>query len=250
MSGVIVADRRVGNAFAKYCYSVWNRRRLFYMAVHISISKGSEPAKRGLLMRSIVRRSLMMSFVFSAGMLLSGCAWLGFGPEIQDSHSDLLKLPVVHERFQETSLQSISSGDAAFRITWLPPFDSPMLVRYDRGADGKVKEQIKQLSGAGGYTPGYLMPTHQREVSAARFDSLLQKLKESGFWEGPAQDPYRPKAVDGPFITVEACVGGRYHLIERYAPGNQKEEAKLVDFLFDAISDYDERNVIRLPWIK
>ena len=182
-------------------------------------------------------------------LAFSGCAHLGFGPSFVESRSDLLTSEVVHRRFQEPPLESLGSDAAAIRITWKPTFDSPFLVRLDRRADGKATETIKQLSGMGGYTPGYLTQKRKREVSAQRFDILLRKLEASGFWTAPSAEKDSPSSLDGPTITVEAWVQGHYHSITRYAPGDNPREDKLVQFLSDAVENYTERSVIRLPWL-
>ena len=184
----------------------------------------------------------------SSSVALSGCAQLGFGPSPLESRSELLTLPVLHRRFHEQPLLQ-SRDSETIRIIWRPTFEPPFLVRFDRRADGTATEHIKQLSGLGGYTPGHLTRHQTREVSSGRFESLLRQLTASGFWSAPAEDPNRMRSLDGPRITVEAYVGGRHHQITRYSPADHPREQALVSFLLDATDDYQERPIIRLPWL-
>jgi hypothetical protein len=178
------------------------------------------------------------------------CSHLGFGPSPMESQSDLLAFDTIQKRFREAPLQSLPPRSTAIRVTYLPTFDSPFLIRIDRRADGTTRQTIKQLSGMGGYTPGYLCQNRIRPFSNETFDRHLHQLEAYHFWAAPASDPNPRESVDGPRITVEAYSDGHYHCITRASPGDHARERKLSDFLTEVGSAYDERRVIRLPWLR
>jgi len=175
---------------------------------------------------------------------------MGFGPSAaSDSRSELLSLEVVHDRFKEKPLQTTLHGTAsAIRITWMPTFDPPFLVKFD-DTRGEVTRTTKQLSGMGGYVPGRLAQVRREQSHEHDFDKLLHILKAYHFWEAPSQDPNKMVSLDGPYITIEAVNNGVYHRITRYSPGDHESESKLVEFLQLATQHYKERQIIRLPWL-
>jgi hypothetical protein len=64
-----------------------------------------------------------------------------------------------------------------------------------------------------------------REMDAVAWQRALAVVQAPAFARLP---PARPTGVDGFSVAIESCTGGRYHLVDRWSPGNGEGDA---DFL-------------------
>lgn len=69
--------------------------------------------------------------------------------------------------------------------------------------------------------------TETRRLPRAEWDRLLTLIEEAGFWAAPSDASYDTFIPQGESCTIEGRRGGRYHVVERYAPRTTREFSRL-----------------------
>lgn len=214
-------------------------------------TRASRPGRvmaNGNLIMSRIRITSFLATIYLS-VLQCGCAPLGVGPLLGESRSDLLTQQVVLNRFRENSLSEQDPQLRIIRVTWMPTFESPFLIRLD--SDGKMAScTTKQLSGMGGYAPGHLTQKRIQKITPTTFDQYFAQLDKYEFWNAPTKDPNEMTSLDGPEIIVEVLDKGRFHQITRYSPGDHPQEKLLENFLLKVSDYYQPRNILRPPFIQ
>ena len=71
--------------------------------------------------------------------------------------------------------------------------------------------------GAGGYEPGKLIKSYEREIDKRRVNEFLELIHKYTFWDDmPATEVNG--GLDGAQWIIEGLSGGRYHLEDRWSP--------------------------------
>lgn len=132
-------------------------------------------------------------------------------------HLSAMKEPVL--------MQPPSDKDYfAFRVLYLPTWGHPVAVRVERRGRAIVRRAV-MLSGDGGYDAGPIKEEHRANVPIAEFESLLDDIRRSGFWELPPEDD--AIGLDGSHLIIEALDGERHVVLVRWTPEYDTEKRGL-----------------------
>ncbi|PVM85074.1 hypothetical protein DDF62_21340 [Caulobacter radicis] len=125
------------------------------------------------------------------------------------------------------SRQSRPPGVRTYRLTFIPTFHKPMIVRLNRWSTGETELVATRLSGAGGYDPG--LP---EENAGGVVRRVLSKDEERRFEHllKAASNLNRSSAdcrlgTDGSQWILESASGGTYRYVNRWSPERGDERA-------------------------
>jgi hypothetical protein len=130
------------------------------------------------------------------------------------------------QSLEEPSLWQQSQADPglhAYRFLWLRTFDAPIAVRLTLGQDAGHELVWKVADGAGGYEGGDLDVEESRSVTDEEAEAFLSLLERSGFWRLPSVG--EQMGLDGARWILEGIQNGRYHLVDRWSPDENEEDA-------------------------
>lgn len=118
----------------------------------------------------------------------------------------------------EPTFSCLGEDVEAYRLLYIPAFDSPTSIRIWRQQD-EYWMTLKQLDadwsplvGGGGLKLSTTRPLKNDEW--AQFKHLLSR---TNFWSMPSPDVKEP-GLDGYSITLEGKSEGRYHVVYRWLP--------------------------------
>lgn len=118
------------------------------------------------------------------------------------------------------------SEQESYRFLWLRSFHHPIAVRVWSLA-GKQLVTVKEMSGAGGYTPGKLIVNRTHTVTVCEWKEFTRLLEQTCYWNLPTDSDDRG-GKDGAQWILEGVKGGRYHVVDRWSPeGGSYREACL-----------------------
>jgi len=120
----------------------------------------------------------------------------------------------------EPTLWALSRDDSramVYRFLWLRSFHHPVSVRLVLKPDLTGVVISKSTGGAGGYDPGALIRNESASVGRRGTTLLLARLGQAHFWELPPRNG--PGGVDGAQWVLEGVENGRYHVVDRWSPG-------------------------------
>jgi hypothetical protein len=121
-----------------------------------------------------------------------------------------------------------------YRVTYLPTFGKPIVVRLDRANDSFLLE-AKRLSGQGGYDPGVVEVEHSAALSPAQWSTFKEIFDRIDFWTLPSYDELVTQRIsrckqgssddcwaeaDGEMWILEAAEEDRYHAADRWSDVN------------------------------
>jgi hypothetical protein len=109
-------------------------------------------------------------------------------------------------------------GKECYRFTWLRSFHHPAVFRLDVQKDGSGTLTIKVADGEGGYEPGKLIRNETSKLSAEQVQAITGRFERFRFFELQSYDD--KIGNDGSKWIIEALAGGRYHVVDRFAPQN------------------------------
>ncbi len=125
--------------------------------------------------------------------------------------------------FRELPLEtSPTCVEESYRLTWLPTFHSPTVIRVWR-SDNKYFIVTKRLSGMGGYGFGYLNVEQTRSLTETEWHNFVNRLNQSSYWEIPSTID-EPMPMDGAAWMLEGLRGGNYHFVHRISPSEELSE--------------------------
>jgi hypothetical protein len=114
-----------------------------------------------------------------------------------------------------------------YRLLFLPTFQHPAVVRLVEA--GRVWRAVyKRSTGRGGYFPGQLAGTAERELSPAEAKQFVGLLDRIDFWDMPPSED--TAGLDGSQAVLEGARDSGYHVVDRWSPRGTPY-AELVEFL-------------------
>lgn len=126
-------------------------------------------------------------------------------------------------RFRELPLDKLPACiDESYRLTWIPTFHAPTVVRIWRSGD-KHFIVTKRLDGKGGYGMGNFNGETVRSITAEEWNGFVNLLHQESFWNMPSEIK-EPLPNDGAAWTFEGVNGGQYHLVFRITPSDKLSE--------------------------
>lgn len=120
---------------------------------------------------------------------------------------------------KEPSLWALAKNGKAesYRFLWLRTFHHPIAIRLNLNADGTWILVTKISSGAGGYSPGTLIRSTSRKLTAEEAQEFLSTVEKVGFWNAP--NPVNDQiGLDGSQWIIEGVKTGHYHVVDRWTP--------------------------------
>jgi len=129
---------------------------------------------------------------------------------------------------REPVLYIDSSQQEVYRFAWLRTFHHPIAIRIQQQA-GKVVLFWKLCDGAGGYAPGKLTIDRQRTLDKKNWDEFIRRLEAIDFWHLTAKGD--AAGFDGSEWILEGKSGGKYHVTERWMPGEKGGYYQCCDYL-------------------
>lgn len=164
-----------------------------------------------------------MRYVFLLAVFIFGCAlqapikYFPSGVFSADEETDSFVQSWYGKHLmamKEPSL--IDSALPQYRFLWLPTFHPPMVFRISVQNE-KYLLYAKRAAGAGGYNSGPLVDDKVFEISVEVANKVINKLEQDcTFWTLPTKDG--ELGLDGSQWVFEAAKGGKYHVVDRWAP--------------------------------
>lgn len=188
-------------------------------------------------------------------MLMSAVAWLTmqsalagvpttyFPQSLEQSVSScrfgskVVKLPAISayeagwysgqlQATEEPSLykQSLSGGSSktSIRFTWLRSFHPAITVRVEDVGSHSSHVIAKQLRSAGGYAPGKIAATVDRDLTDLETQKLRELIAETQITYPPTHSPLLkecgPPGLDGAEWLVEVVDQRGYHFVKEWSP--------------------------------
>lgn len=115
-----------------------------------------------------------------------------------------------------------------YRLTYLPTFEHPTVVRVTRAVNRGWAATCKRTDGRGGYGAGQLVAQAVHSLSQAEVQEFHDLLGGSGFWEMPSFED--DAGCDGSQDILEGVRAGVYHVVDRWSP-HGTPYAKLTGFM-------------------
>ena len=106
--------------------------------------------------------------------------------------------------------------DEYFRFIWLRTFHNPVLVSFSL-RQGKKTIKWKVLDGAGGYDPGKIKISNERELSIEEWNKVQEILDDMEFWRLYTENPGN-RGFDGAQWIIEGRCEKYYHIVDRWTP--------------------------------
>jgi hypothetical protein len=135
------------------------------------------------------------------------------------------------QAFNESPLAAIGKkpGYFSIRLTYLPTFRHPVMVRYEENGPVAVR-RAAVLTGRFGYSSGDIEFQKTDKPSRAEIEGIKHALDAAGFWALPVRD--NVMGADGDILTIEVVEHGECKAISRWQPDSNAQArglAKLVD---------------------
>lgn len=127
----------------------------------------------------------------------------------------------VLRRFKELPLAKLpDSIDESYRLTLLPTFDAPVIVRIWRSGDDRFLV-TKKLSGQGGFGIkefGKLSYEKTQSLTEGEWITFIKFLDQAFFWDMPPIDGNQLFVEDGAEWVIEGAKGEMFHEVHRITP--------------------------------
>lgn len=130
---------------------------------------------------------------------------------------------------QEPILFDSENNFEIFRFTWLRTFHNPVAIRIQKN-EGQYQLVWKVCDGAGGYKPGNLIVDEKKTLSKSVWNKFKKLIETSDFWELPTNEK-EILGNDGFQWILEGAVPKRYHVIDRWTPGEKSSIYQIGDYL-------------------
>ena len=149
-------------------------------------------------------------------------------------------------RFREMPLSKLPACvDESYRLTWIPTFHAPTIVRVWRSGD-KYFIVSKRLNGKGGYGMGDLEAEQTRSLMAEEWQGFETLIYQASYWKMPSSID-EPIPHDGATWTFEGTNGGRYHFVHRITPSNELSQIFRKLFNLTGVETEHERYLSAVP---
>ena len=128
--------------------------------------------------------------------------------------------PQFFAAFQELPIYAMPDCvDEAYSLTWIPSFNSPVLVRVWR-VGSKAFMVAKELDSKGWSKFGNLKETNVRPLTAFEWRDFTDLLNRSSYWTLPStSNEVFPE--DGAVWVVDGLRAKQYHWVRRRVPNEQ-----------------------------
>lgn len=167
------------------------------------------------------------SLLLSCSLLLAAGAALGaeyfpplvFAPQAEADHVLAAACAAQLRALEEEPLYAAEPPPAreCYRLTWLRPEHSPVVVRVEVRPEGGGALTIKMGSRRGGIDGTEKFRRHEtRVLGAGEVAAVRAAFGERKFFE--LIPCVEPAEADGAEWIVEAVVAGRYHVVARWSP--------------------------------
>lgn len=103
-----------------------------------------------------------------------------------------------------------------FRFTWLRSFHKPVAIRIEKQGN-KYLLTWKVGNGSGGYAPGKLITSKEKNITRSEWDTFQDKLNAIHFWSIKTVD--KNIGNDGSEWILEGKTPKQYHVTDRWTPG-------------------------------
>lgn len=128
----------------------------------------------------------------------------------------------------ETSLLDISDNTEVYRFLWLRSFHHPIFVRIERNGNS-IQLFSKELDGGGGYDPGNILKTVNKNLDESQWCEFLSLLEKSEFWKVSSEKEVMVN--DGAQWILEGVKDSRYHIVDRNPPDNYEYQEACIYLL-------------------
>ena len=131
--------------------------------------------------------------------------------------------PQLFSAFQELPLYSLPDCvDEAYSLTWIPSFDSPVLVRVWRSGD-RVFMVAKRLDTKGWSKFGKVKEVNSRLLTNFEWRDFTDLLDRKSYWElSSTVDEISPE--DGAVWLIAGLKSGKFHCVRRRVPNESYAE--------------------------
>lgn len=132
--------------------------------------------------------------------------------------------------------------DQVYRLTVIPAFRHPFIIRLGVRSDGSGALVVKAAKSQD--DAGALTLDEMKEITKPDVDIFLRLLGESGFWSMPTSEVYSNdprvivKVMDGVEWVLEGAQGGRYHVVTRTSP-KPGSYTELTSYFFRTLAKLD-----------
>ena len=109
-----------------------------------------------------------------------------------------------------------SGSGTVVRFTWLRTFDPAVFVRVEGLGTTTPHIQAKELSGAGGYEPGFISRRIDRPLTSIEAKSLISALDQKGVLRLAPKEC--DMGFDGAQWVIESVDQRGYHFVDRWSP--------------------------------
>ncbi|SEB02485.1 hypothetical protein [Alkalimonas amylolytica] len=170
---------------------------------------------------------MKLTIVFCMGLFLVGCAAIknDYFPEWKELDSFKREWFSEHLRAARENPITLPTENEIYRFTWLRSFHAPIIVRVE--CNEKCILNAKQLSGAGGYSPGNVQFKNKRELTTEEASKLRSVAERLDNWV------YKPDeeiiGMDGAQWIFEMANSNRYQAWNLWSPGGEKAAETYVD---------------------
>ena len=125
--------------------------------------------------------------------------------------------PELFRAFQELPLYALPDCvDEAYSLTWIPSFDTPVLVRVWRSGD-QAFMVAKRLDTKGWSKFGKVTETNSRALTSFEWRDLTDLLNRKSYWEmAPKANETDPQ--DGAVWLIDGLRSRKFHGVRRRAP--------------------------------
>ncbi|MGH2507846.1 MAG: hypothetical protein ACRDHZ_10665 [Ktedonobacteraceae bacterium] len=87
----------------------------------------------------------------------------------------------------------------------------------------------KLSDGAGGYAPGKLVISKQKNLDKKTWEEFIKKVNEIDFWNSTINR--EESGLDGSEWILEGKSGNKYHVVDRWTPNKKSKYYECCDFL-------------------
>jgi hypothetical protein len=152
------------------------------------------------------------------------CRLACYHPELRSIHSWCDGGPHTSQRRARARLGTSGPAEPeTYRFLWLRSFHHPVVIRLSHMRRGGFIVST-ELDGAGGYAPGRQLRRDSVRLSDDTWTSFQALIAREAFWTRLTTDTAH-QGLDGADWIIEATRGGRYIIVERWAPATNESAA-------------------------
>ena len=200
-------------------------------------------------------KKIICVFLLFSIMISSGCSFFnnGYYYDIKNFSGDLhfpeeIEIDDFANNWYSEQLTALEEpvipaqtdeNKSIYRFTCLGTFHHPFSIRIEiNEKDESAILFFKMSSGAGGYDPGELMTSEQKNLESDEIKSLIEMMEKYNYWKMPFDENFSG-GQDGSRWIIEMLKDGKYHAISRWTPQYRERYENDVLVKVDRIGDLD-----------